>query len=172
MIQDTFYKKVLRVQLRSRVLERPSEGLKYVPRRAAMSRQDEVVEPAEEQTENTQQQPVQHVCFDGLGHYGMLDGVPELNVRGHGVQKGWMLQMLREHNIRYDTVEGHDFVRQYILSIQVLPAIRDYPQGIQITQDEWSLGLMYWQNLANQELGTVGMIIGNLSLLSCRRRTG
>ena len=102
----------------------------------------------------------------------MLDGVPELNVRGHGVQKGWMLQMLREHNIRYDTVEGHDFVRKYILSIQVLPAIRDYPQGIQITQDEWSLGLMYWQNLANQELGTVGMIIGNLSLLSCRRRTG
>ena len=32
MIHDTFYKKVLRAQLRSRVMERSSGGLKYVPK--------------------------------------------------------------------------------------------------------------------------------------------
>ena len=59
-----------------------------------------------------------------------------------------MLQILRDNNIRYDSVEGEEFVREYISQMTILPPIYGFPEGILFTQDEWSLGLMFWQNMA------------------------
>ena len=95
------------------------------------------------------QQPVeQEVFFDGLGHYDSTAIGPEFYVHGHGLQRGWMLQILRDNNIRYDSDEGHEFVREFIGHMTILPPIYGFPEGILLTQDEWSLGLMYWQNMA------------------------
>ena len=38
------------------------------------------------------------------------------------------------------------------MDLKILPSIVDYPEGIQITQDEWSLGFMYWQNVASENI--------------------
>ena len=111
-------------------------------RRAVMAMHDEVTVPTDGQTETTQQQPVQQTYFDGLGEYGMLEEVPAFDVPGHGVPQGWMLHLLRVRTLHYSTEAGHKFVRTCTVDLKYLPSMVGYPEGIQITQDEWSLGLM------------------------------
>ena len=121
-------------------------------RRAVMAMHEEVTAPKDGQMETTQQQPVRHTYFDGLGEYKLLEDVPEFEVPGFGVQQGWMLHLLRVRNLHYNTEAGHEFVRTCTMDLKILPSIVDYPEGIQITQDEWSLGLMYWQNVTSENI--------------------
>ena len=112
-------------------------------------------------TEVVQQQPIQQAFVDDLGEFEWDEDVPEFNVLGCGVQKGWMLGLLRERRLMWNSAEGHEFVRNSRIVLKILPPIQDYPAGIQITQNEWSLGLMHWQNLALEEVRYYRNVNGN-----------
>ena len=72
-----------------------------------------------------------------------------------------MLCLLREQRLQWNSKEGHEFVRNCSVVLKILPPIKGYPAGIQITQNEWSLGLMHWQSLATEEVRYYRNVNGN-----------